>query len=767
MGARDRLVGAAGRALLRFTETKDAPTRRASGSNQYVFGGNPYSSTWDVERAVRDGMERVIWIARGIELNAQQVASWPVRAMQGDAPDWRQVEDPILPLFRSSRINPVDGSAYAFLVGLGMQFQLSKAGAFVEVIPNRAGGVAALYLLPPGQTKPIPDPDTFVSGFEVTHPGGEISRLKPYDPTKKSGVLWLKKRHPTNPYSSMTPLEAAGISIDLDFYARLYNRNFLLNDGRSGQLVAVKGGLSQEDAQELKARFSPGMGGAGRTTVIEADAITVQDTAMSPRDAQYAELRGITKEDLLLAVGIPESVFGNASGRTFDNADAEKEGWLDTTCKDLANWLGMGLDGLTAGGWDDDVHLWFDYSGEPVLQRTQRNRERDAADQVAAGLITVDEWRAVANLDAMGRPGSRVLWIPGGKAAVGDEEDETTAGELKPIGGGAPAPAAAGMTPQEMAATARGGAIAGAAQAQEVQESGALRESQNLNDDAGDEHKALPRVPKDDRCACCRGTGEHDTGRECYRCDASGRESETDGGDPVPCDGAFPASHATRGQKALPKQQKCKFCDEQAVARVIHSERMAYVPACAKHLDKAKDAAARCTPDGSVSPSNINTVLGMDGRTYKAEGKSEALSRVVVDAPISRVESYPSDYATQGKKTPTPPAWSSFSEAKALRERRVRDVSSLRIGDVVEQDDGSPVSVVQCGARTDGTIEILVKYAHGVRPMTRLPGETLSVLARVPGSPLAGSADRQPEPLATGNAEQGPVVDDGWFGLGG
>jgi GNAT superfamily N-acetyltransferase len=58
----------------------------------------------------------------------------------------------------------------------------------------------------------------------------------------------------------------------------------------------------------------------------------------------------------------------------------------------------------------------------------------------------------------------------------------------------------------------------------------------------------------------------------------------------------------------LPKSQKCKYCKQQATQRVIHSEGMAYVPACDEHLDKAKHDAARCTPDGSVDPSNIDAV---------------------------------------------------------------------------------------------------------------------------------------------------------------
>jgi HK97 family phage portal protein len=66
---------------------------------------------------------------------------------------------------------------------------------------------------------------------------------------------------------------------------------------------------------------------------------------------------------------------------------------------------------------------------------------------------------------------------------------------------------------------------------------------------------------------------------------------------------------ARRGeQRALPKTQKCEYCDNQATQRVIHSEGMAYVPACDEHLGRAKDDAAHCTPDGTNDPSNINAV---------------------------------------------------------------------------------------------------------------------------------------------------------------
>lgn len=62
---------------------------------------------------------------------------------------------------------------------------------------------------------------------------------------------------------------------------------------------------------------------------------------------------------------------------------------------------------------------------------------------------------------------------------------------------------------------------------------------------AGPSTAITPRDPQGIRmeearrdCPCCGGSGEHDTGRECYGCDASGSSDGYSGG--VPCEGAMP-----------------------------------------------------------------------------------------------------------------------------------------------------------------------------------------------------------------------------------
>lgn len=53
---------------------------------------------------------------------------------------------------------------------------------------------------------------------------------------------------------------------------------------------------------------------------------------------------------------------------------------------------------------------------------------------------------------------------------------------------------------------------------------------------------------------------------------------------------------------------KCKYCKAPPTHAILHSEGMAYVQTCDKHLDKGKEAAAACVPYGGSDPSNINSV---------------------------------------------------------------------------------------------------------------------------------------------------------------
>src|SRR4029450_7545956 len=190
--------------------------------------------------------------------------------------------------------------------------------AFVEMTHSRAGTPLRADLLPPGRTWPVPgDGAVLLSTFELRDVRGRVTRE--VDPKV---VRWVREPHPTDPYSGITPLQAAGLSVDLDHQARRFNVTFLTNDGRPGQLIAVKGDADDPILRGLEAKLNPGPLHAGKTTAITADGLEVVDFSTRPRDMQYQAVSRNAKTEILVAFGVPESQLGNAADRTFAKAAA-------------------------------------------------------------------------------------------------------------------------------------------------------------------------------------------------------------------------------------------------------------------------------------------------------------------------------------------------------------------------------------------------------------------------------------------------------------
>jgi hypothetical protein len=281
----------------------------------------------------------------------------------------------------------------------------------------------------------VPDPVRFVSEFEITV-NGVPERIPAFEADGVTPrVLWIRKPHPTDPYSGVTPMESAGISIDMDFAARLYNRSFLQNDGRPGGLLTIKGNMDPDDKDELRRRFGGGPSQAGRTSVIKADDSNWVDTALSPRDAQFAEILRITKTDILDAFGVYESLIGNASGRTFDNASQEKTNFWQETMPPHLDLITGSFDYLTAGGIEDDRYLVHSTENVPILQKAKEDREKALKELFDAALISQDEFREETGRDPLNTRASRSLWIAGTKKPVADPqgpEDDLPVAELPP-----------------------------------------------------------------------------------------------------------------------------------------------------------------------------------------------------------------------------------------------------------------------------------------------------------------------------------------------
>lgn len=418
-------------ARLRGTRHDTAVSHAISGTSAAVSGmyGSVFSGFgggWDVERAVEEALERVIWVFRCVDAIATNQSRLPMVVREDDPVEGKVVEDKAVFYALNRRANIYE-TAQQFRYRLSAQLLLSKRGAYIEVVKG-ASGRPALHLLPAHLVEPIPDPQRFVAGYRLMDSvNGEVF----IEPER---VIWVRlKPHPLDPYLQLTPLTAAGLAVETDWLARLFNRNFLMNDGRPGLLISILGQLNTADAKEIKARFTGSPHQAGRTTVIESEGIDVRDLSATPRDLQWLEAIRGSKEDILLAFGTPESVLGNASGRTFDNADAEKENWWEETMRGHCDPIARSLDPLT-GSIEDDRFVSMDYDGVDVLQRRRRARHDKAREEFTAGTRTLDELFQIRGEEPWNVAATRSIIMPNGLVISRNQEDTEAVAALPVVG---------------------------------------------------------------------------------------------------------------------------------------------------------------------------------------------------------------------------------------------------------------------------------------------------------------------------------------------
>ncbi|WP_445520357.1 phage portal protein [Streptomyces sp. NEAU-174] len=423
-----------------------------------VWGTEDRAAGWDLDRVIQEGYERSIWTFKSVEAISKHPGALTVEIGRGG--DERQFAETLAdhPLLHVLNVqaNPLE-RATVFKKRLSAQLLLSKKGAFVEITRSRGGTITRLDLLPPNRVEPIPDPHgDYVSHFEFTTYDGRVRELDP------SRVVWLRDPHPTDPFCGVTPLEAAGLSVDLDVKARTYNITFIDNDARPSGIVGIDvDGLDQREIDRIQQRLAPGAQHAGETVVVGSGpgGLNYVDTSTRPRDMNYETMAQTAKDEILSAFGVPESIVGNASERTYANADRESwTFWEHTELPHLA---------LIASAFDLDLDdgwsLRFNTSSVEALEFPRRQRREEARAEWNAGLITVDEYREIAGRRPFNVPHTRALWISPQKAPVpANDQDAAALGVAQdPAAGGAPGlPGTGGSPPPAIASSGPAGSSA-------------------------------------------------------------------------------------------------------------------------------------------------------------------------------------------------------------------------------------------------------------------------------------------------------------------
>ncbi|MFD1832414.1 phage portal protein [Streptomyces desertarenae] len=253
--------------------------------------------------------------------------------------------------------------------------------------------------------KPIAQQPTVadIIGFMIRRADGARVPVLPEE------MLWLRYPHPFDPLGALAPWKAARHAVDMDAYAREWQRSSYANGARPNGVVYL-GDMSDEEFIATKAAWRSSMQGpenAGKHLLVRSTPGGVGDSGgkgisyarlgLTPEEMDYLESRMANAAEVMMAFGVPHDYL--AAGTTYENRAAAKSTlWSDTILPKL-EMISSDVDRLLLpsdteeAGWDLSGVDALRESRDAVVTRTTRLAESD--------ILTLDEARAEVGYDEL------------------------------------------------------------------------------------------------------------------------------------------------------------------------------------------------------------------------------------------------------------------------------------------------------------------------------------------------------------------------------
>lgn len=205
-------------------------------------------------------------------------------------------------------------------------------------------------------------------------------------------------------------LQAARLDVSVAVMQDRYDHAFLQNDARPAAIIVHEAFVDEVEKRKWRRSFLSqhrGPDNAGRVHFAEAapqsspkDSLFIQTLGLSQKDAEFirryeAKLRAIT-----VAFGVPMSRLGDASERTYSNADREALNYWPDTVQTLGDTLAESVNLSLMPLFDSSGNVgFFDWSDVPELEPVKKYAVGDVPVLKKAGIISVNEGRDVIGLE--------------------------------------------------------------------------------------------------------------------------------------------------------------------------------------------------------------------------------------------------------------------------------------------------------------------------------------------------------------------------------
>lgn len=346
------------------------------------------------------------YVYRCKDLRATAVSSLHPILMDADGNEI-EGEHPIKALFAK----PNDRSTWRQLM-YDIQIDIATTGNAYIMPFITIKGVTELWRIPPERV-------AFTETGDIFHPVGKwivtSGEAAMYiDPER---FIHIHTQLGPDMIRGISPLEAAGLSIQNQNEAREWNSSLLNNGAKPTLIIETDKEMLDWQYQEFKARISAnngGKGNAGKVMVLD-DGKKATTAGFSATDMDFSNGIVLSAREIAVAFGVPPENVGDSANKTYANAQEANKEFAMHTVMPLADMVYEALTTFIRKFHKDFDHIGYDkeeidgLKGDTTTLLTALN---------GATFLTVNEKRARLSYDAV--EGGDVILQPLGQAPLSE-----------------------------------------------------------------------------------------------------------------------------------------------------------------------------------------------------------------------------------------------------------------------------------------------------------------------------------------------------------
>lgn len=321
----------------------------------------PVWTNWVTDQAVKFGYKSSTWVYSCITKRMKAAASVPLKTQVRVDGVWIDRDVPGL-----SDLIKKPNPQYSFQeLTETVTSHLDLGGNGILSVVKLRGRPAELWTIRPDRIRPVLSRTDYISHYEYNLDGKKL-KLDPQD------IIHFRFVDPSNEYWGISPLMAAGKTVDMEVAAVNWNYNAMENRAVPDGMIALKKEISKkqfDEANEWLENQLMGPANIRRPFVMGYDA-DYKRFSLTPAEMDFIKSRMLTREEICAAFGVPPPLVGIYDRATLANIETARViFWADTMVpylNDLQDVWNFKL--VPMFGDSNNIRVVYDTSGVQALQ---------------------------------------------------------------------------------------------------------------------------------------------------------------------------------------------------------------------------------------------------------------------------------------------------------------------------------------------------------------------------------------------------------------